>query len=244
MYLTGKIPALLVAQLRCFDFRSLIEHSVSACSFCTSLGENREVGLLSLPCSLAPFRSLVRSKGDTRLGDPRGAALSAFGFSLTDASSSQANNPSSIGSSPSSFSFESETEGIKIEGCHCLSCRTAVVCCALSLAAAWGMWVFGEETLITPCCDGGPALPHRLGCGLSGAGKPKLGRLCFSLEGKEGNVEALLAPRTRQPSSIYVHQACIQLKGFPAQPEASAGFGIAVRCCAEPIMVLQSTRPI
>lgn len=96
MYLPGKITALLVALLRCFDFRSLIERSVSVCSFCTSLGENREVGLLSLPCSLAPFHSLVHTEGDTYLDDPRDAALSAFGFSLTDASSSQTNNPSSI----------------------------------------------------------------------------------------------------------------------------------------------------
>lgn len=68
------------------DFKSLIEHSLSLCSFHTSLGENREMWLLGLPCSLAPFHSLVHSKGDTTPGRPAlqewNAASGAFFFSL------------------------------------------------------------------------------------------------------------------------------------------------------------------
>lgn len=76
------------------DFKSLIEHSLSLCSFHTSLGENREMWLLGLPCSLAPFHSLVHSKGDTTPGRPalqeRNAAAGAFFFFFKDASSFKA----------------------------------------------------------------------------------------------------------------------------------------------------------
>ena len=50
------------------DFRSLIEHSLSLCTFYTSLGENREVWLLGLTYSLAPFHPLVHSEGDGTFG--------------------------------------------------------------------------------------------------------------------------------------------------------------------------------
>lgn len=50
------------------DFRSLIEHSLSLCTFYTSLGENRETWLLRLPYSLALFHPSSLQKVILRLG--------------------------------------------------------------------------------------------------------------------------------------------------------------------------------